>query len=203
MYASPGPFAELHQAGMEALVEFAHGQFVVFERLSALNFNLARSAFNDSTTYAKAALVTKGRTELSRLGAALALPALDRTIVYSLGVCELGSRAQGEMARLVDAQANGFSNSVATGLVKLAQFAPAGSGMAVKAVRSAFDTVNSAFGSLTEYGMKTSEVVQTQLAAVTSSVADADTKSSNANSKTSKDSNGSRQARKSTRRKAA
>ena len=113
MYANRNPFFEFHQAGMEALIEFAHGQFVVFERLSALNFNIARSAF---------------------------------------------------------------------------------------------DTVNSAFGSLTEYGMKTGELAQTKFASVTSSVADADAKSSKVNSKTSKSSKGSRdrsQASKGTKRKAA
>jgi phasin family protein len=171
---------------MEALIEFAHAQFTAFERLSALNFNLARSAFNDSTTYAKVLLVTKDTPEFSRLSAALALPALDRTIVYSLGVCELGSQAQGEMARLVDAQATEFSNSLATGLEKFAQYAPAGCGMAVTAVKSVFDTGNSAFDRLTEFGIKTSELAQTKFAAATPSIADADTKSRKANSKTSK-----------------
>jgi hypothetical protein len=113
MYASPSPFAEFHQAGMEALMEFAHGQFAVFERLSALNFNLARSAFH---------------------------------------------------------------------------------------------TANAALGSLTEYGMKTSELAQAKLAAVNSGIVDADAESDRANSKTGRDSKGGndrRQARKSTRRKAA
>jgi phasin family protein len=200
MYANPNPFAEIHQAGMEALVDFTHAQFAAFERLSALNFSVARSAFNDGTGYTKALLVTNDTPELSRLSAALALPALDRTIVYAMGVCELGSRAQGELARLVDAQATGFSNRIATGLDTLARYAPAGSGMAVKAVKSALDTANSALGSLAEFGMKTSELAQTKFAAVTSSVADADAKSTRANSKTSKNSS---HASKGTKSKAA
>ena len=185
MNASPSPFAEFHQAGMAVLIEFAHAQFAAFERFSALNFNVARSALNDNSTYARALLVTKDTPELSRLSAALVLPAVDKTIVYSLGVCKLGSQAQAEMARLVDAQANGFSNSMAIGLEKFAQYVPAGSGIAVKAVKSAFDTASSAFGSLTEFGVKTSELAQTKLAAVSSGIADADAKSGKANSKTS------------------
>jgi phasin family protein len=203
MYANPNPFAEFHQAGMEALIEFTHAQFAAFERLSALNFSVARSSFNDGTSYAKALLVTKDTPELSRLSAALALPALDRTIVYALGVCELGSQAQGELARLVDAQATGLGNSIATGLDKLAQYAPAGSGMAVKAVKSALDTANSAFDSFTEFGLKTSELAQTKFAAVTSSVADAGARSTKAKSKTSKTSKNSSQASKGTKSKAA
>ena len=211
MYASPNSYAEFHQAGMDALIEFAHANFAAFERLSALNFNVARSAFNDSTAYAQALLATKDAPELSRLGAALAFPALDRTIVYSLDVCELGSQAQGEMAKLVDAQATGFGNRIATELERFARFAPAGSGMAVKAVKSALDTANSALGSLTEFGVKTSELAQTKLAAVTSGVADAGAKSGNGNrkastttktTKTSKGSKDASQARKGTKRKA-
>jgi len=208
MYASPNSFAELHHAGMEALIEFAHAQFAAFERLSALNFNVARSAFNDSTTYAKALLVTRDTPELSRLSAELALPALDRSIVYSLGVCELGSQTQGEMARLVDAQASGLSKSIAVGLDRLAQYAPpgSGSGMAVKAVKSVLDTANAAFDSVTEFGIKTSELAQTKVAAVTSGIADADATPGETNSKTSrtsKSSKGRSQASKGTKRKAA
>jgi len=215
MYASLDQITEFHQAGMDALIEFAHANFAAFERLSKLNFNVARSAFNDGTAYAQALLSTKDAPELSRLGGALALPALDRTIVYSLGVCELGSQAQGEMAKLVDAQATGFGNRIATGLERFARFAPAGSGMVVKATKSALDTANSALGSLTEFGVKTSELAQTKLAAVTSSVVDAGAKSSNGNSKASraskaskaskagKTSKGGSQAGKSTKRKAA
>ena len=208
MYASPNPFAEFHQAGMEALIEFAHTQFAAFERLSALNFNVAKSAFKDSTAYAKALLVTKDTPELSRLSAALALPAVDRTIAYSLGACELGSQAHGEMARLVDAQASGLSKSIAVGLDRLAQYAPpgSGSGMAVKAVKSVFDAANAAFDSVTEFGIKTSELAQTKFAAVTSGIADADAtpgKTDSKTSRTSKSSKGRSQASKGTKRKAA
>lgn len=186
MCASPSPFADFRQVGMDALIEFAHAHFAAFERLSALNFNAARSAFNDSSTYAKALLVTKDTPEFSRLSAQLALPALHRTIVYSLGVCELASKAQGETARLFDAHASGFGKSLATGLDKVAGYAPAGSGIAVKAVKSALDTAHSALGSLAEIGMKTSELAQTKLAAVTAGVAAADAKSGKANGKRSK-----------------
>lgn len=209
MYARPSSSAEFHQMGMDALIEFAHAHFAAFERLSALNFNVARSAFKDSTTYAKALLVTKDTPEFSRLSAQLALPAVDRTIVYSLGLCELASKAQRETARLFDVHASGFGKSLATELDKVSAYAPAGSGIAVKAVKSALDIANSAFGSLTEFGIKASEFAQATLAAVTADVATADAKSDKANgkssktAKTSKGGKGSRQASKGTRRKAA
>ena len=186
MYAIPSSFAEFHRTGMEALIGFAQSQFAAFERLSTLNFKVARSAFNDGSTYAQALLATRDTPELTRLSAALALPALDRTIAYSLSVCELGSQIQGEMARLAEARATEFNAGMASGLDKLAKYAPAGSNVAVKAVKSALDTTSSALGSLSEFGMKTSDLAQAKFAAAAASVADADAKSSKANAKSSK-----------------
>jgi phasin family protein len=174
MYTSPNPFDELQQAGMQALFEFARAQIAALERLSALNIGVVRSAFKDGSDYAKALLVGTGTPELSRLSAALAVPALDRSIAYSLSMCELGSQAQGEMARLVDAQASGLGRGVAAGLDRLAQLAPQGSGAVVKAVKSVVDTANSAFDSLTEFGVKTSAVAQAKFAAAGAGIADAE-----------------------------
>ncbi len=174
MYTGPNPFDELQQAGMQALFEFVRAQITALERLSALNIDVVRSASNDGADYAKALLVGTGTPELSRLSAALAVPALDRSIAYSLSVCELGSQAQGEMARLVNAQASGFGRGVAAGLDRLVQLAPQGSGAVVKAVKSVIDTANSAFDGLTEFGVKTSEVAQAKFAVAR--IADADAK---------------------------
>jgi phasin family protein len=194
MHASPNPFAELHQSGMKVLIEFAHSQFAAFERLSALNANVAKAVFEDSPVYSKALLLGGDTPELSRLSAELALPALDRSIVYSLGVCELGSQVHGEMARLVDAQASGLSKSIAAGLDRFAQFVPAGSGsgIAVNAVKSVLDTANAAFDSFTELSVRTSELAQTKFAAVTSGIADANATPGKTESRTSKTGKGTK-----------
>jgi len=76
-------------------------------------------------------------------------------------------------------------------------------GMAVKAVKSVFDTANAAFDSVTEFGIKTSELAQTKFAAVTSGIAGADATPGRTDSKTSKNSKGRSQASKGTKRKPA
>jgi len=48
MYLSPSRYAELHLAGMQSLMEFAHTQLEALERLSAFNLGIARSAFYGS-----------------------------------------------------------------------------------------------------------------------------------------------------------
>jgi phasin family protein len=186
MLASSTIFADFHEAGLDALLEFAQAQFAAVERLAALNLNVARETIGDGRDYASALLVGSDTPELSRLGVALAMPALDRTLVYSLGVCELGSQAQANVARLVDAHATGFSNSLAMQLEKLMQYAPPGSGMAVKAVKSALQNANSAVDSLTEFGMKTSELAQTKIAALTAGIGQARGSSAKASVKNGK-----------------
>jgi len=186
MLASSTEFADFHEGGLDALLEFAQAQSAAFDRLAALNFNVARETLGDGSAYARALLIGKDAPELSRLGLALAMPALNRTLIYSLGVCELGSQAQGNVTRLVDAQAAGFSNNLAVQLEKLAQYAPPGSGMAVKAVKSALQNANSAFDSLTEFGMKSSELAQSKIAEVSARIGPARGKSAKASGKNSR-----------------
>lgn len=77
MYASPYPYAEFHHAGMEALIEFARAQFTAFERLSALNFNVARSVL-DSANFAFRSLTEFGirSSELAQTKSAAASPGI-------------------------------------------------------------------------------------------------------------------------------
>jgi hypothetical protein len=48
MYLSPNRYAELHLAGMQSMMKFAHTQIEALQRLSALNLGIARSAFYGS-----------------------------------------------------------------------------------------------------------------------------------------------------------
>ncbi len=178
MNVSSNQLAATNQAGIESLINFAHTQFGVFERLFTLNINAAKSVLEDSANYAKALSVAGDTREFSGLSAALAQPTLDRTIAYSRSVYEVGSQAQGEMARLVEAQAAGFNKSAAMYMDNFAKFAPAGSDIAVTAVKSVLDTVSSAFDSLTHFAVQASKRAEDRSAAVNLEAAETGAKDS-------------------------
>ena len=187
MNVSSSQLAATNQAGVEALFNLAGTQFAVFERLVALNINTAMSALDDSASYAKALAVAGETREFSGLSAALAQPTLDRTIAYSRSVYEVGSHAQGEMARLVEAQAAAFNKSAVMYLDNFAKFAPAGSDVAVSVVKSALDTVSSAFDGLTHFAMQASKRAEGKVAAVNLEVSETSAKDSGEDVKDAKD----------------
>jgi phasin family protein len=178
MNMSSNQLAATNQAGMEALINFAHTQFGVFERLSTLNINAAKIAIEDSANYAKALSVAGDTREFSGLSAALAQPTLDRTIAYSRSVYEVGSHAQGEMARLVEAQAAGFNKNAAMYMDNLAKFAPAGSDVAVSVVKSVLDTVSATYNGLAHFAMQASKRAEDKFAAVNLEVSETSAKDS-------------------------
>ena len=53
MYATPEQIAAANKAGVETLIGLAHTQFAALERLSSLNFNVAKSAFEESVNYTR------------------------------------------------------------------------------------------------------------------------------------------------------
>ena len=70
MYATPEQFAAANKASVDTLFTIAQAQFAAFERLSALNFNTTKAAFEDSVNQAKALLSVKDAQELVNLSAA-------------------------------------------------------------------------------------------------------------------------------------
>ena len=59
MYISPERIAATNKASVETLVGLANTQFATLARLTALNFNVAKSTFEESGSYTKSLLGAK------------------------------------------------------------------------------------------------------------------------------------------------
>jgi len=127
MYATPEQFAAANKASVDALFTIAHAQFAAFERLSALNFNTTKAAFEDSVNQAKALLSVKDAQELVNLTAASAQPSLEKAIAYSRNVYEVATQTQAEVTKLAETQAAEMNKTVVSLMDKLTKNAPAGS----------------------------------------------------------------------------
>jgi phasin family protein len=78
MYVTPEQIAAANKAGVETLIGLAHTQFAALERLSALNFNVAKSAFEESVNYTRSLLGAKDAQEFASLSATAAQPAIEK-----------------------------------------------------------------------------------------------------------------------------
>jgi phasin family protein len=172
MYLTPEQIAATNKANVETLIGLANTQFAALERLSALNFNVAKSAFEGSVSFTKSLLGAKDPQEFASLSATAAQPALEKAIAYSRSVYEIATQSQAELNKFVEAQAGEFNKNVVGYLDKVSKNAPAGSDVAIAAVKSALAAANSAYDSISRVTKQASELAETNFAAATTVLKD-------------------------------
>lgn len=163
MYITPEQMTAASKANAEVMLGLAKAQFAAFERLSALNINAAKTALEESTGYARALMGAKDIQEVVNLNATAAQPALEKMLSYSRSVYEASSQAQGEMTKVFESQSAEFTKNFAALLDKFAKSAPAGSDVAVAAVKSALAAANSAYDSFTKVAKQATEIAEANM----------------------------------------
>lgn len=167
MYVTPDQMIAANKASVEALLGVASTQFAAFERLSALTFNATKAAFEDSVAHTRALLGVKDVQELINLNSAAAQPAMEKAIALSRNLYDVATQSQGELTKLVETQAGELNKSMVSLLDKVSKTAPAGSDVAVAAVKSAMAAANSAYDSMSKVARQAGEMAEANFAAVT------------------------------------
>jgi phasin family protein len=170
MYVTPEQIAANGKLGVETLLSLANANFAAYEKLAALNFNATKSAFEDSMNHAKALLNARDVQEYVNINVAAAQPNLEKAIAYSRGVYELATQQQAEFTRFVEGQAGEINKTFVGALDKFAKNAPAGSDVAVAAVKSALAAANSAYDSFAKVAKQATEIAEANIAAATAAV---------------------------------
>jgi len=167
MYLTPEQIAGANKAGVEAVLGLATAQFAAFERLSALNFNAAKAAFEEGLVRAKSLLGAKDAQEYFSLNAAASQPVLEKAVAYSRSVYEVAAQTQGELAKFMEARSAEFSKNLVSVLDKVSKGAPAGSDVAVAAVKSALAAANTAYDSFSRVAKQATEIAEANFTAAT------------------------------------
>jgi phasin family protein len=167
MFATPEQLAGANKANVEAMLTLANTAFASAERFAALNLNTARAVLEDSVNNAKALLGAKDLQEAISLQATLAQPSVEKAVSYSRSVYEISAQTQEEFSKLVEAQFAEVNKNVASSLDKAAKSAPAGSDVAVAAVKSAIAAANSAYDTMSKAAKQVAEIAEANVAAAT------------------------------------
>ena len=167
MFNAPEQFASTNKATIEALLNLANTAFASAERIAALNLNTARSLLEDSVASTKALLGAKDMQEFISLQSTLAQPSVEKAVAYSRSIYEITAQTQEEISKIVEAQFNEANKNVVTALDKAAKNAPAGSDVAVAAVKSAIAAANSAYDSISKAAKQVAEITEANVAAAT------------------------------------
>lgn len=164
---TPEQIAALNKANVETLLSLANASFASAERLAALNLNTARSVLEDGIATTKALLSAKDIQEIVNLQASLAQPAVEKTVAYTRSVYEIASQGQEELSKFLETQVSELNKNLASALDKAAKSAPAGSDVAVAAIKSAIAATNSAYDSLSKTAKQVAEIAEANVAAAT------------------------------------
>ena len=165
---TPEQIAASGKANVETLLFVANTAFASAERLAALNLNTARSLLEDSVSNVKAMMAVKDPQGLVALQASLAQPAVEKAVAYSRSVYEIATQTQEELAKVFDSQVSEMNKTVVSALDKAVKSAPAGSDVAVAAVKQAIAAANSAYDSMTKAAKQVAEIAEANVAAATS-----------------------------------
>ena len=168
MTTTPEQIVAANKANVETLLTLANTAFASAERIAALNLNTARSVMEDSVSGAKALMGAKDVQEALSIQASLAQPNVEKAVAYSRSVYEISAQTQEELSKMVEAQFGDFQKTIAGLLDKAAKSAPAGSDVAVAAVKSAIAAANSAFDNMRKAAQQANELAQSNIAAATS-----------------------------------
>ena len=167
MNAMTEQLASANKANVETLLSLANTAFASAERLAALNLNTARAMLEDSVSSAKALLAVKDVQQLMAMQSTLAQPAVEKAVAYSRSAYEIATQTQEELTRVIESQVSEINRNVADALDKAAKNAPAGSDVAVAAVKSAIAAANSAYDSMTKAAKQVAEIAEANVAAAT------------------------------------
>ena len=166
-FVSPEQIAAAGKANVETMLFVANTAFASAERLAALNLNTARSLLEDSVANVKAMMAVKDPQALMSVQASLAQPAVEKAVAYSRSVYEIATQTQEELNKVLESQVSTLNKNVVTALDQAGKSGPAGSDVAVAAVKQAIAAANSAYDSMSKAAKQVAEIAEANVAAAT------------------------------------
>jgi len=156
-----------NKAAVDILLAVANTALASAERLAALNLEIARSDLEDAAYNAKALLGAKGLKEAVVIQTSLAQSGVEKTAAYGKYVYEIFAQMQEQLSKMVEDQFHHFQMNVVSMMEKDAKSVPAGSEVAVAAVRSAITAASSTFDNMRKAALQVSDLAQNNIAAAT------------------------------------
>ena len=160
MYVAPENFMNASKSSFEAALAIAQVQFAAIEKFASLNFGAAKAAFDGASEQMKSVLQAKDPQDFAKIQSAAAQPSLDRAVAYARGVYDVASAARTSVAKVAEAHGAEINRAFATTIDGIAKNAPAGSEVAVNAMKSAFAAFNSAYDGMNRAAKQAAEVVE-------------------------------------------
>ena len=170
MYVTPEQIQSANKTNVETLLAVAHAQFAAFEKFANISAGAVKTAFEDSINNTRALLGAKDVQEFVALQNSFAQPAIEKAIAYSKSVYEVATEAGGELSKVAERRVAEWNENFVTLLDKAAKNAPAGSDVAVSAVKQMLAAANSAYDNFNKVAKQATEIAEANVAAASETV---------------------------------
>jgi len=167
MYITPEQIASANKANVEAMLSVAATQFSAFQKLANLQAIAVKTAFEDSITNTRALFGAKDVQEFVALQQSFAQPTLEKATAYSKSVYEVAQQTNAELSKLAESSVSELNQNFVALLDKAGKSAPAGSDVAIAAVKSMLSAANSAYDSFNKAAKQATEIAEANVAAAT------------------------------------
>ncbi|MEW9898820.1 phasin family protein [Chitinivorax sp. PXF-14] len=170
MFVTPEKLAELNEASLTKALRVSNIALAGIERLVSLQLEVTKELLADSSESAKAVAKVKDVQGLSSLQDTLAKPSLDKAFGVAKSFYDAAASTQAEFAKVIEEEVVAANKSVAGLIDNLQKYAPAGSDVAINAIKTAVAAATSAYDNVTKAAQKvTTDLAEAGVAAATSS----------------------------------
>jgi phasin family protein len=143
-------FSQLNKSTVDAAVKFARVGVDSAEQFFALQMNTTKSALDEAARNMLAFATVKDVQELNTLRTKLTEASMEQAVDYSKTVYDLATGTQAKYSSLVESGVADLQSSLTDGLDKVVKNAPAGSDIAVAAMKSNLAAATAAMDNLTK-----------------------------------------------------
>lgn len=170
MFTAPENLLAAGQANIDNAKRFAVVALEGAERLVDLQVKTAKQAIVEGTKNAKLVMGVKDLQDLAALRNLVAEPAAEKVLAYYRSVYEVMTQTQGEVSKLVEEVVSDFNKTVVAAMDEAMKAAPAGSDMAMAAIKSAMAAANDAYDTMTKAARQVQEITEANVTAATTVV---------------------------------
>jgi phasin family protein len=170
MIQVPEQVSAVTKAQVEGAVKFATFGLEATEKFVQFQLAQAKVAFGDAVTTAKGMADMKEPVALPDVKSTMVDPAVEKMTAYAKGLYELSASTQAQFARMVEEHMGMVNKQMLSALDTAAKNGPAGTDLAVSAIKSALAAANSAYDNISKATKQATELAEANLASVTETV---------------------------------
>ena len=165
MYSVPEQLLATNKENLETFVEFASIAAAGTEKLLDMQMKIAKSVFADTVKHAKTFVAAKDIQELTEIQTSSVQASTEKAAAYGRSLYSVLAETQTELSKFFEVRFADVNKNLTSALDKAVKSAPAGSDVAVAAVKSAMAAANQAYDAFSKASKQVAEATEATITA--------------------------------------